>query len=112
MEKKISANENQGFSGHQKRKAFFSAAEIKKMLKAGNIVIGTERAMKNLKLGKVQKILMSSNCPAGVESNLSYYAGLSGAELHKLDYPNDELSVICKKPFAISVLALLKGASK
>ncbi|MEK6827998.1 MAG: ribosomal L7Ae/L30e/S12e/Gadd45 family protein [Nanoarchaeota archaeon] len=88
------------------------AAEIKKMLKAGNIVIGTERAMKNLKLGKVQKVLMSSNCPARVESNINYYAGLSGAELYKLDYPNDELSVICKKPFSISVLALLKGASK
>ena len=88
------------------------AAEIKKMLKAGNVIIGTERTMKNLKLGRVQKVLVSSNCPARVESSINYYAGLSGAELHKLDYPNDELSVICKKPFAISVLALLKGASK
>ena len=89
-----------------------NAAEIKKMLKAGNVLIGTERTMKSLKLGKVQKVLVSSNCPAGVEKDINYYAGLSGAELHKLDYPNDELSVICKKPFSISVLAFLKGASK
>jgi len=88
------------------------AAEIKKMLKAGNIIIGTQRTMKNLKVGKVQKILVSSNCPAGIEKDLNYYAGLSGAEIHKLDYPNEELSIICKKPFNISVLALLKGASK
>lgn len=88
------------------------AAEIKKMLKAGNVVLGTEMAIKNLKLGKVQKILLSSNCPARVESDINYYAGLSGAECHKLDFPNEELSVICKKPFAISVLALVKGASK
>ena len=87
-------------------------AEIKKILKSGNIVIGTERTIKNLKLGRVQKVLLSSNCPARVENDINYYAGLSGTETHKLDYPNDELSVICKKPFSISVLALLKGASK
>ena len=89
-----------------------SSAEIKKLIKAGNVIFGTERAMKNLKLGRVQKILLSANCPAKVEKDASYYAGLNGAELHKLDYPNDELGVICKKPFSISVLAVLKGASK
>lgn len=88
------------------------AAEIKKMLKSGSVVIGTERTIKNLKLGKVQKVLVSSNCPARVENDINYYVGLSGAEFYKLDCPNDELSVICKKPFSISVLALLKGASK
>lgn len=86
--------------------------EIKKMLKAGNLVIGTERTIKGLKSGKVQKVLVSSNCPANVEKSINYYAGLSGAEFHKLEYPNDELSVICKKPFSISVLSVFKGASK
>ena len=88
------------------------AAEIKKMIKSGILVIGTKKTIKSLKLGKVQKVLVCSNCPSSVESDINYYAGLSGAEFHKLDYPNDELSVICKKPFSISVLALLKGASK
>ena len=85
------------------------SAEIKKMLKAGNIIIGTERTVKGLKLGKIQKVLLSSNCPAKVEKDINYYAGLGGAESYKLDYQNDELGVICKKPFSISVLALLKA---
>ena len=89
-----------------------TAAEIKKMLKSGSVIIGTERTIKNLKLGRVQKVLVSLNCPARVESDISHYAGLSGAEFYKLDYPNDELSVICKKPFSISVLAFIKGATK
>ena len=89
-----------------------NAEEIKKMLKAGNLVFGTERTIKGLKSGKVQKVLLSSNCPANVEKNINYYAGLSGAEFHKLEYPNEELSVICKKPFPISVLSVFKGASK
>ncbi|MBI2650027.1 ribosomal L7Ae/L30e/S12e/Gadd45 family protein [Candidatus Woesearchaeota archaeon] len=84
------------------------AAEIKKMLKSGSMVIGTERAIKNLKLGKVQKVLLSSNCADKTANDINYYAGLGNAELCKLDYPNDELGVICKKPFSISVLALLK----
>jgi len=89
-----------------------TATEIKKMIKAGNVIIGTEKSIKSLKLGKVEKVLMSSNCPANVEKNINYYAGLGSAEVQKLDFPNDELSVICRKPFAISVLAVLKGAGK
>ena len=88
------------------------SGEIKKMLKAGNLAIGTEKAMKNLKLGRAEKVLLSANCPAKVESDISYYAGLGNAELHKLTYQNDELGVICKKPFSISVLAVLKVAGK
>ncbi|MBI2124690.1 ribosomal L7Ae/L30e/S12e/Gadd45 family protein [Candidatus Pacearchaeota archaeon] len=87
-----------------------TSAEIKKMLKAGNVILGTERTVKNLRLGKIEKVMISANCPAQVEKNIGYYAGLAGAELHKLIYPNDELGVICKKPFSISVLAVVKGA--
>ncbi len=86
--------------------------EIKKMLKLGNLVIGTKKSVKGLRLGHVEKIMLSSNCPAKIEKDINYYAGLAGAEILKLDYPNDELGVICKKPFSISVLALIKGASK
>ena len=87
-------------------------AKRKRLSFASALAISNKGKAKFVKLGKVQKVLMSSNCPARIESNINYYAGLSGAELYKLDYPNDELSVICKKPFAISVLALLKGAGK
>ena len=89
-----------------------SVAEIKKMLKSGNLILGTERSIKWLRLGKIEKIMVSANCPAKLEKNINYYSGLASAEVHKLDYPNDELGVICKKPFSISVLALVKGASK
>ena len=90
----------------------FTSTEIKKMIKVGNVIIGTEKSVKSLKLGNVQKILLSSNCPSSVENDINHYSGLNGAEVHKLDFPNDELGVICKKPFSISVLAFLKGASK
>ena len=84
------------------------SAEIKKLMKSGNIIIGTEKTIKSLKLGRIQKVMLSANCPAKVEKDINYYAGLDNVESHKLDYQNDELGVICKKPFSISVLALLK----
>ena len=87
----------------------FSLAEFKKLLKSKPIVIGTERTVKNLKKGRIEKIFLSSNCPANVEKDLSYYAPLGKADVVKLQYPNDELGVICKKPFSISVLSILKG---
>ncbi|MBI1936291.1 ribosomal L7Ae/L30e/S12e/Gadd45 family protein [Candidatus Woesearchaeota archaeon] len=86
------------------------SSEIKKLAKAGNIIIGSDRAIKSLKSGNVQKILLCSNCPAGLEKDAGYYAGINGAEVIKLSYQNDELGVICKKPFPISILAVLKGA--
>ena len=92
--------------------AKITSSEIKKIIKAGNVVLGTQRAVKSLRLGKVEKIMVSSNCPARVEKDINYYAGLTGTEFHKLDFPNDELGVICKKPFSISVLAVVKGAGK
>jgi len=91
------------------RKKSITSTEIKKLIKAKNIVIGTERTIKNLKLGKVEKVIISSNCSEKVLNDLNYYAGLSKAETIKISYPNDELGVICKKPYSISVLSILKG---
>ena len=87
-----------------------SSTDIRKLIKSKNLVIGTERTIKNLRLGKVDKIIVSSNCPEKVFENVKYYADLSKAEAIKVPYPNEELGVICKKPFSISVLSILKGA--
>ena len=92
------------------RKKTITSTEIKKLIKTKNLVIGTERTIKNLKLGKVDKVIISSNCSENVVNDLNYYGALSKAEIVKVSYPNDELGVICKKPFSISVLSILKGA--
>jgi len=88
-----------------------TTTEIKKLIKSKNLVLGRERTIKNLKLGRVEKVILSSNCPENIVNSLSYYAKLSKAETIKAKYPNDELGVICNKPFSISVLSILKGAN-
>jgi len=86
--------------------------DIKKELAKANVLFGTEEVMKNLKLGKLEKVFLSSNCPNNVKEDINYYADLSGAKVAELDVPNNELGVLCKKPFSVSVLGLLKEQKK
>ncbi len=89
-----------------------ASGEIKKLLKENDFIIGTELTIKNLKLGKVSLVVVTENCPDKVVEDIEYYADLSKAEVAKIDAPNEELGIICKKPFSISVLSILKGANK
>jgi len=91
------------------QKKSLTQTEIKKIIKARKIIIGTERTIKNLRLGKVDKVILSSNCADRTVNDINYYASLSNAETIMVRYPNDELGVICKKPFSVSVLSILKG---
>jgi large subunit ribosomal protein L30e len=81
-------------------------SEIRKLLKEKNIIIGTDRTLKNLKLGKIKKVYLSSNCSEKTRESIKHYSELSKASVVKLKYPNDELGILCKKPFSISVLGV------
>lgn len=93
-------------------KKTLTPTEIKKMLKEKKLVIGTERTIKNLRSGKVDKVIITSNCPGKVQKDIEYYASLGKTEIMKIKSPNEELGIMCKKPFAISVLSILKGTPK
>jgi len=83
-------------------------SEIRKLLKEKKIIIGKERTLKNLKLGKISKVYLSSNCQEKTSSAVEHYSRLGKASVTKLKYPNDELGILCKKPFSISVLSVPK----
>lgn len=85
------------------------ASEVKKMLKEGKVVIGTERTLKSLKKGEVEKVIITDNCDEKILDDIKHYGSLSDVEILRIGLPNEELGIICKKPFAISVLSILKG---
>jgi len=85
-----------------------SIAEVKKIVKEGKALVGTDNVMKELKLGKLSKVFVTANCPAKVKEDIKHYAKLAKTEVVQLKVPNDELGVVCKKPFSISVLGLRK----
>ncbi len=81
-----------------------SQEEIKKALNDKNITIGSDSVLKMAKIGRLKKVLVAKNCKIEVLKDLEYYARLNKFELIRLNENNEELGVICKKPFFISVL--------
>ena len=82
--------------------------DIKKLLKTDKIVLGADRTLKGLKKSDVKKVYLAKNCAGLIREDARHYAKLSGAEVVELDIPNVELKNICRKPFAISVIGVLK----
>jgi large subunit ribosomal protein L30e len=82
--------------------------EIRKLLKDNEVVLGTERTLKELKTGKIEKVYLSDNAPEEVRADLNKYGKLNDVEIVNLKFSNEELGEICKKPFLISVIGKIK----
>ncbi len=96
MAKKVSLNKN--------------IEEIRNALKKNNLVIGTDKTIKMLKQGKVEKVFYTLNCPEQTKKDLENYEKISKVKLTELNHSNFELGTFCKKQFAISVVCIPKGA--
>ncbi len=83
-----------------------TSTDLKNLLKKEEVIIGRERTLKALKAGQLKKVFLASNCKALDEKLISHYAALLNVEVVKLTLPNDEVGLICKKPFSISILSL------
>ena len=82
--------------------------EIKNALEGETLLIGTKTVIKALQQGAVRKIILAANCAADAVADVRAQAEIAGVEIVQLDVPNDELGVLCKKPFSISILGLRK----
>ncbi len=82
--------------------------DLKALIKEGKAIVGTDESIKNLKQGNVKKVFITSNCPQKTKDQVKKYAKLSNVKVEELEVPNDELGVLCRKPFPISVLAVKK----
>jgi ribosomal protein L30E len=81
---------------------------IKESLKNKTAVVGTERCIKMLKSGNIKEVFLTSNVPDSVRGNVMQLIGISGIPVIEVEMPNDELGMICKKPYPISVFAIKK----
>ncbi|MBI2507468.1 ribosomal L7Ae/L30e/S12e/Gadd45 family protein [Candidatus Woesearchaeota archaeon] len=70
------------------------------------LVFGTERNLKLLKNDGLKRIYFSSNCADKIKMDIKHYG--KSVEIVELNNVNNEIGVICKKPFSISVIGLIK----
>jgi large subunit ribosomal protein L30e len=83
-------------------------SEIKNNLKNKRLVLGTGLTVKQLKRGNISKVFLSSNCPESVKKDVAHYSQVAGVEVEDLGIPNTELGTVCKKPFSVSIVGLIK----
>ena len=82
--------------------------EIRKLLNSKKLLIGKDEVLKNIRKGLIVKVFIASNCPTALHEDLEKYSKISNFELLETKVPNDELGTVCKKPFSIVVLGILK----
>ena len=82
-----------------------SLEELRKVLNEKKVIFGSERTLKMLKNGKLNAVYVASNCQTKIKEDIKYYAKLSNVNVIELEQANDELGVICKKPFSVSVIS-------
>ena len=82
--------------------------EIRKNLETKRLAIGTDLSMRALRSGRLEKVYITTNCPQSVKDDFAHYSQIAGVTIVNLEMPNDELGTICKKPFSISVVGLLR----
>ena len=78
--------------------------ELKKLVASTKATVGTERTLKELKAGKLAKIYLAKNVSENTKNDVETYAKIANVEIVTLDVRNDELGVICRKPYSIAVL--------
>ncbi len=82
--------------------------EILKCIDTDKAIIGLDVTLKKLRNGKISKIFLSATAPETAKKDLAYYAGIANVDIVELAYPSDEFGALCKKPFSISVIGILK----
>ena len=86
--------------------------EIKKSLDTKKLIIGANETIKNIKLGKVSIVYLSNNCHEDIKKDIERYSKIAKIDFSVLNKSSEELGVICKKPFSITVLSILSGNNK
>jgi len=71
-------------------------------------IIGAKVTLKKLRAGALDKIFLASNVAEVLEEDITYYASMTNIEVIKLPALAEELSIVCKKPFFITVIGIAK----
>ena len=86
-----------------------TSLDIRKYLEENRLNIGTKTTLRSLRKGKLAKVYLAANCPEHELAIISNEAKISGVELVQLTKSNEELGTVCKKPFSVAAIGLLKG---
>jgi len=80
--------------------------DLKSALLDNKIVFGKDEVVKGLKSGTIKKIFLAKNVPSDFQEDIEYYCKLAGAELVQLNQDNEEIGILAKQNYFISVVGV------
>jgi len=83
----------------------FFENEFKK-LKSEDIIVGTERTLKLLKIGKIKEVFVASNCPEDIKKEIEHIAEIAGVKVYGSTMNSKNLGTLAKKPFKAVVVGV------
>jgi len=82
-----------------------SLVSLKKALKEQKLTYGANVTIKNIKRGVVKEVFLASNTPKKIKDDLKYYSKIADITVSELKQNGEELAIICKKNFLVSVVS-------
>ncbi|QKQ99832.1 50S ribosomal protein L30e [Metallosphaera tengchongensis] len=81
-------------------------SEIKVLLKTGKVVLGSDKSIKLLKMGKLKGVVVASTLRSDIKEDIMRYASLSGVPVVEYKGSGWELGTLVGKPFLISTIGI------
>jgi large subunit ribosomal protein L30e len=85
--------------------------ELGRAVRSGKVVIGTKRSLNAIKRGEAKLVIVATNCPPDVLSDVDYYTKLVKVPVHRFGKDGRELGLACGKPFTVSMVAVVNPGS-
>lgn len=79
---------------------------IRIAVKTGKVTIGSKKTIEDIKKGKPRIVIVASNCPENIKSEIQYYTKLSNIPLLVYAGNSWELGSVCERLHMVAALAI------
>ena len=79
---------------------------IRVAVDTGNVTLGSDKSIQELKLGKGKLVILAENSPEDIKEDVIYYSKLSDISVYNYEGTSVELGSVCGKPFSVATLII------
>lgn len=76
------------------------------------LIYGTKQALKQIKHDHIKEVFLANDCTEETREKIKNYTNFSELKVYELQQSSEELALLCKKDFAVSVISVLNGIGK
>ncbi len=80
--------------------------ELRRAMDTGNVVFGSDRALKGLQDNEAKMIILASNCPESIYEDIVENINSSDALIYEYEGTNSELGENLGKPFSVATIMI------